>query len=468
MGTKIDMKDNANSVASGKAEKYDMLDIYFFKDLVKNRFFKPIINFLLFIFLLIVIYFGLSSETDLRFHGGIPFATTMIWDLWHPLLAFTVIIVGRLWCFACPIGAIGEWTQSVFSLNRKYPEKYRNLWIAVILFLVIFAGERHLFQFTRNPPNTAYLLLFFTVLAIIMGAVYEKRSFCRYICPIGLVLGVFSMLSAIELRCKSKKTCHDHDIKECVIGSEAGKGCPVGEVPQTMERNNQCIMCMECVKSCSKGNIRISPRIPGADITHSRKTHLDEAYLVHGIIIIFLFVMGMERLQFRNVIINFVKSTLPVNSLTFLDLYWRNMWAVIIFILITLGAAGLMYLSTRAVFGKESKRNFIELSYAFIPLSLSVYLAENTFRLLKGLFFIAASIGSFFGRIWEFSPDFDAINRLQILLVGAGFIFTLWAGYLISNAKADENEMNKSMMAIGFTAIVYLIIGVKILTLSII
>jgi len=178
--------------------------------------------------------------------------------------------------------------------------------------------------------------------------------------------------------------------------------------------------------------------------------------------------MGMERLQFRNVIINFVKSTLPVDSLTFLDLYWRNMWAVIIFILITVGAAGLMYLSTRAAFGKNPKKKFIELSYAFIPLSLSVYLAENTFRLLKGLFFIAASIGSFFGRIWEFSPDFDAINRLQILLVGAGFIFTLWAGYLISNAKADENEMNKSMMAIGFTAIVYLIIGVKILTLSII
>jgi hypothetical protein len=391
----------------------------------------------------------------------------MIWDLWHPLLAFTIIIVGRLWCFACPIGAIGEWTQSVFSLNRKYPEKYRNLWIAVILFLVVFAGERHLFQFTRNPPNTAYLLLFFTVLAVVMGAVYEKRSFCRYICPIGLVLGLFSMLSGIELRCKSKKTCQDHDLKECIIGNEAGKGCPVGEVPQTMERNNQCIMCMECVKSCSKGNIRISPRIPGADIIHSKKTHLDEAYLVHGIIIIFLFVMGMERLQFRTVIINFVKSTLPVDSLAFLDMYWRNMWAVIIFILITLGAAGLMYISTRAAFsGKNTKQKFIELSYAFIPLSLSVYLAENTFRLLKGLFFIAGSIGSFFGRIWEFSPDFDTINRFQVLLLVCGFIFTLWAGYLISKSDTnDEKESQQSMIAVGFTAIVYLILGVKILTL---
>ncbi|HMB45648.1 MAG TPA: 4Fe-4S binding protein [Candidatus Methanoperedens sp.] len=472
MGTRIDMKDNASSATfgNGKNEKYDLLDIYFFKNLVKNRYFKPVINFLLFIFLLIVIYFGLSSESDLRFHGGIPFATTMIWDIWHPLLAFTVIIVGRLWCFACPIGAIGEWTQSFFSINRKYPEKYRNLWIAVILFLVIFAGERHLFQFTRNPPNTAYLLLFFTGLAIVMGAVYEKRSFCRYICPIGLVLGVFSMLSAIELRCKSKKTCHDHDIKECVIGSEAGKGCPVGEFPQTMERNNQCIMCMECVKSCSKGNIRISPRIPGADIIHSKKVHLDEAYFVHGLLIIFLFVMGMERLKFRNVIVNFVKSTLPVDSLTFLDLYWRNMWALIIFILLTLGAAGLMYILTRAVFsGKNTKQKFIELSYAFIPLGLSVYLAENTFRLLKGLFFIVESIGNLFGRIWEFSPDFDTINLLQLLLLAVGFISTLWAGYIISKRNSkEENEFQQSMIAIGCMAVIYFVIGINILTLPII
>ncbi|MDL5503484.1 MAG: hypothetical protein QSU88_09735, partial [Candidatus Methanoperedens sp.] len=219
----------------------------------------------------------------------------------------------------------------------------------------------------------------------------------------------------------------------------------------------------------SKDNIRISPRIPGADIIHSSKKHLDEAYLVHGIIIIFLFVMGMERLDFRNVIINFVKSTLPVNSVTFLDLYWRNMWAIIIFILLTLGAAGLMYLSTRATFGKNAKQKFIGLSYAFVPLGLSVYLAENTFRLLKGLLYIAATIGNFFGRIWEFSPDFDTINRVQIFLLVSGFIFSLWAGYLISKRDSqDEKELQQSMIAFGFTAVVYLIIGVNILTLPII
>ncbi len=461
---KHDMENN------GDNEKPDLLDLYFFRSMVKNRFFKPIVNIIFFAVLLIIIYFGLSSEPDLRFPGGIPFATTMIWDIWHPLLAFTIILIGRFWCFACPIGAAGDWTQSVYSLKKKYPEKYRNLWIAVIFFLFIFAAERHLFMFTRNPPNTALLLLFFTGLAVVMGAIYEKRSFCRYICPIGLVLGVFSMLSAIELRCKSKKTCQEHDIKECVVGTEAGKACPAGEFPQTMERNNYCLMCMECVKSCSRENIRVSPRLPGADLVKSRRTHLDEAYLIHGIIIMFLFVLGMERLQFRNTVIGFVKSTLPINSVTFLDLYWRNMWAIIIFAAITLGAAGLMYLSTRVSFsGKNTKQKFTDLSYAFIPLSLSVYLAENTFRLLKGLFYITENIGKFFGKVWEFAINFDTINHMQIILLSLGFIFTLWAGYLISKRLSNgEKELQQSMIAVGATAVIYLFIGVKILTLPII
>jgi hypothetical protein len=457
-----------NTSAEGK--KSDLLDVYFFRNLVKNRFFKPAVNFILFVFLSIIIYFGLKSEPDLRFPGSNPFATTMIWDLWHPLLAFTVILFGRLWCFACPIGAAGDWVQSVFSLHKKYPEKYRNLWIAVILFLLIFAAERHLFMFTRNPVSTAYLLLFFTLLAVVMGIIFEKRSFCRYICPIGLVLGIFSMLSAVELRCKSRKTCHDHDIKECIVGTEAGKPCPVDEFPQTMERNNTCIMCMECVKSCSKDNIRISPRIPGADIIHSNKKYLPEAYLVHGMIVIFLFVMGMERFEFRNTIIDFVRSTLPIDSITFLQLYWRNMWAIIIFTLITLGAAGLLYVSIKALFsGTNTKNTFIELSYAFIPLSLSVYLAENTFRLLKGIFFIFTETGEMFGKVWEFAIDFETINQLQLVFLTLGFLFTLLAGVLISKRRShNRKEVLQGIIAVDFAAIVYLIIGFKILTLPII
>jgi hypothetical protein len=180
--------------------------------------------------------------------------------------------------------------------------------------------------------------------------------------------------------------------------------------------------------------------------------------------------MGMERFEFRNTIIDFVRSTLPIDSITFLQLYWRNMWAIIIFTLITLGAAGLLYVSIKAVFsGTNTKNTFIELSYAFIPLSLSVYLAENTFRLLKGIFFIFTETGEMFGKVWEFAIDFETINQLQLVFLTLGFLFTLLAGVLISKRRShNRKEVLQGIIAVDFTAIVYLIIGFKILTLPII
>ncbi|MCG2737536.1 MAG: hypothetical protein L6282_14225 [Candidatus Methanoperedenaceae archaeon] len=87
---------NKNDIDNANNEKSDLLDVYFFNNLFSNRFFKPAVNLVFAIVLLIILYYGLASEPDLRFQGGIPFATTMIWDLWHPILAFTIIFVGRL------------------------------------------------------------------------------------------------------------------------------------------------------------------------------------------------------------------------------------------------------------------------------------------------------------------------------------------------------------------------------------
>jgi hypothetical protein len=102
-------------------------------------------------------------------------------------------------------------------------------------------------------------------------------------------------------------------------------------------------------------------------------------------------------------------------------------------------------------------------------LSLSVYLAENMFRLLKGIFFLIETAGKFLGQIWQFSMNFETINQMQIILLLGGFIFTIWAGYLMSEKASENNDdLHRSVLAVGITAIVYLIIGLKILTLPIV
>jgi hypothetical protein len=149
--------------------------------------------------------------------------------------------------------------------------------------------------------------------------------------------------------------------------------------------------------------------------------------------------------------------------------YYRNMWAIIIFTSITLGAAKLVFINKRSFRAGTQSRSSSTCLMLFIPLALSVYLAENTFRLVKGMFLITTTIGKLFGNVREFAVSFQAINQIQILLILAGFIFTLWAGYLISKRLSkSEKELRQTIFAIGVTAIVYLLIGVKILTIPII
>jgi hypothetical protein len=445
----------------------DILDLWRLRDLVKHPWFQPVIQLSALAVFFVIIYRGITSLSDLRF-GGSTFATTAVWDLWHPFLIFTVILFGRLWCFACPVGAAGEWVRRKIGKNRAYPDKHRNLWLMIAIFIFIFAEERHLFQFTRNPVTTAYLLIVFFAIALLMGAVFERRSFCRYICPIGLVLGIFSMLSILELRCKSRKTCSEHKTKDCITGNKKGYPCPMFEYPGTMERNNHCIYCTECIKTCPKDNIRISLRKPAADLLNSGRRYSDEAFFIHSIIVIFLFVMGMERIAFRNKIIAFVRWTNPLpESVVFLDLIWRNLWAVIIFTLLAVSAAGTLYLLSRTQ--NNPQRHFTELSYAFLPLSLSVYMAENTFRFVKGATHMIMETLRLVSIHWQPSFEFQSINHFQITLIITGYLASLALAHHISKGLYKESvKVRKSMLTTFLLLTVYLLFALYTLTLPIV
>lgn len=448
-----------------ETQPFDLLDLWRLRDIIKHPWLQPAIQLAALGVFLLIVYRGITSVPDLRF-GGSTFATTLVWDLWHPFIIFTVILFARLWCYACPVGAAGEWVRRGAGKNKPYP--WRNQWLMVALFIFIFAEERHLFQFTRNPVTTAYLLIVFLAIALLMGAVFERRSFCRYLCPIGLVLGIFSMLSILELRCKSSKICSEHKTRDCIAGNEKGYPCPMFEYPGTMERNNHCIYCTECIKTCPKDNIRVSLRKPAADLLASGRRYPDEAFFIHSIIIIFLFVMGMERIAFRDRIIAFVKWTNPLpESVVFLDIIWRNLWALLIFTALAVGAAGTLYLLSKTQ--RNPRWHFTQLSYAFLPLSLSVYMAENSFRFVKGTTHVIMEALQQAGIHWQPSFEFQSINHFQIALVFMGYTGSLVLAYHLSKQihRESVNE-RKSVSAALILLTAYLVFAMYVLTLPIV
>ncbi len=117
-------------------------------------------------------------------------AVLLTWILWWPAVVFTFFLVGRIWCAICPFGYLGDVAQKIFSLRWKVPAFLRNMWWRIGLFVAL-TWATTVWALDRWPRGTAWLALAETLGAVLLAFIFEKRSFCRYLCPVGGVLGLY-------------------------------------------------------------------------------------------------------------------------------------------------------------------------------------------------------------------------------------------------------------------------------------
>jgi len=197
---------------------------------LKQRWFPMaaiLLNMLIFMVILLSgILGGFSS-------GNYSFGIMIVWILWWVLLMmFLVPVFSRTWCMVCPLPAFGEWLQRlrIFGvnnnpggLNLKWPKWLKNMWVMNFLFLAttFFSGF-----FTVKPLATFFLLGAIIVLGIVLSLVFEKRSFCLYVCPVSGFQGLYSNMAMTEIRVKNPEICAKHKKKTCETGNINGYGCP--------------------------------------------------------------------------------------------------------------------------------------------------------------------------------------------------------------------------------------------------
>jgi hypothetical protein len=261
----------------------DLLEFRSFRRLAWSRIFRPILLITSLLAFVVLITSGIYG-TPL---GNKNAAIVLIWILWFSALMILLIpLGGRIWCLACPIPALSEWTSRkafiskktrILNLGIRWPKKLDNIWLqnASFLGVAIFSP----LIFTR-PMATAYVLLLFVSLAFVMDLTFKKsrpgRMFCRYLCPIGGFVGIYSSLGAIEVRSKDKSVCRKCNLKTCMKGNERGYGCPWLVYPGGLEKNAYCGICLECIKSCAYSNMTVQTRLPGKDLL--KNTRMDEAF----------------------------------------------------------------------------------------------------------------------------------------------------------------------------------------------
>ena len=268
----------------GRSRNVNVLRWQPVRTVLSHRLFPFIVVLpVLFVFVLVILT-GLFGTPV----GSANFSIVFAWIVWWGALIVILVPFGaRAWCAVCPVAAVGEWVQRrailipgrrrPLTLGLEWPEAIRGLWLqnSVLVVMAVFSAV-----ILTRPFVTGALLLALTLLALCLYLVFKRRAFCRYVCPVGGFVGQYSAAAPLEVRAVDPELCLVHcgpAAKECIKGSAAGFGCPWMEYPGTMDRNASCGMCMECLKTCPKGNIALSLRPFGADLAVPRR-HADEAY----------------------------------------------------------------------------------------------------------------------------------------------------------------------------------------------
>jgi hypothetical protein len=198
------------------------------------------------------------------------FASYALWGLWFPLVFLSVIFTGRSWCgLFCPMGAASEWANGV-GPKRAIPRWVQWDGTPVVSFLVVTILGQTLG--VRDHPDGAAILFGGTMAAaIVVGFFYgrRKRAWCRHMCPIGLLLGVFSRLGAVEFAPRSRQPGGEGYTEKGV--------CPTMINLGRKTESRHCIECFRCVNPAAPSGMHMELRRPGSEIETIRERHANPA-----------------------------------------------------------------------------------------------------------------------------------------------------------------------------------------------
>lgn len=220
------------------------------------------------------------------------FSTVVTWNLWWTGIVISVLFVGNAWCAVCPWDTIANWlarrrlwTRNRFEtrLNLRVPSMLRNLWPALVLLIILVWLELGV-GVTTSPYDTALLALMMVVSATATLVVFRDKAFCRYFCPVGRTIGVYSQVAPVALRPVDTDTCNSCKTLDCYNGNEEIEPCPVKLVMGQLQENTYCIACGNCARSCPSSNISWQLRSPSIEAIQDARPHFDEAAFILGLL----------------------------------------------------------------------------------------------------------------------------------------------------------------------------------------
>lgn len=205
--------------------------------------------------LYMLVYLGIICNENMQIEGFWYYLFTGAFEAAtiHYAVAkiFGPLVFGRGFCgYAC-------WTAMVLDfLPYKIPKEPRKSigFIRYITFALSFLFVASLFLLQiGNMEKIMFVsfiagnVLYYAVGISLAYAFKDNRAFCKYICPVTVFLKPMSYFSLVRIKCDESK---------CISCGKCKSVCPmnVDITDNSRKRKNgtECILCMECVKSCPK------------------------------------------------------------------------------------------------------------------------------------------------------------------------------------------------------------------------
>jgi len=393
---------------------------------------------------------------------GLNFGTAITWYIWFCLVFVMMAVVGRAWCAMCPFGGFAEWiqrrtfwqrTQKTLGLGRKFPEplaRYGLILSVGSFILLTWIEEFFNIAGPGNPAATSLMVLGIVSSALIFFLVFERRTFCRYVCPLsGLIGSVGAMGTGAGFRTRDREVCVACQTKDCMRGGDEGFGCPWYTWPGSADSNLTCGLCTECYKACPSDNIGLFVQPPLTSVVAPTRRRADVAWAVALLWGLVLFQQVNATNVYARVdgwLINVTHIHYP-NPIDYLGLIG----------LFALAFAGIGWLLSRG-FGRSdlpasspaASRSFVDrtsqfrsffvpLAYGVIPVVGADYFARQLPKFFKHASRIVPSVGAWFGHGSVHSSLYNTrmlsnpeIVVVQIAVIGLGTVAALWATWKIA------------------------------------
>jgi len=425
---------------------------------------------------ILVIVAGLFGHQN----PALNIAPLLTWTIWWCGLVVLIMFAGKAWCWMCPWDAIATWVEKFrlwkkadegMGLDLKWPRVLRNIWLATALFVGLTWIEIG-FGVTTRPAATAWLAIAMLGMTLACAFLFERKSFCRYGCLVGRVSGLYAMFAGVEVRHIDDDVCQTCKGKPCVTGSPSAYGCPTFEYPGRMQTNTYCIQCTECLQACPHDNMAVNVRPWGADLAVEAKPRSDEAYLA----LLMLAISGFHGLTMTPVWGEITKALPGPAMFSFsLGMTLLMLAPIAVYAILIAASYRIATATSPALAERVSYRDyFIRYAYCVLPIALFYHLAHNLEHLLMEGPKIVSLISDPAGRGWNLLGtagwhvpplvSLDVLWILQVVLVGIGHVYSLWAARNISRRTfGDASAAARSQWPLLVGMIVFSIFSLWLL-----